>query len=188
MKINEVDPNTLKGSFSDNLIGCRKYLLDEIKLLQTDFSTVYILGSWYGNLSLMLKEDKAFSIEKIINVDTDKTALVTGQEMADKMGYDNIEVMNKDANALDYRQLGSTGLVINQSVVNISTREWFDNIPANTMVAISARNNDPGAVTKFDELRDFVKSYPMKKILYSGKRIFTDPETKYDCYLLIGMK
>ena len=104
------------------------------------------------------------------------------------LGYKFIEPMYKDANDLDYRLLGPNGLVINQSCTNIEGTDWFTNIPSGTMVAVTARNNDLDAVNQFESIYNLSEKYPLSKILYANKKEFQDPETQYDCYLLIGIK
>jgi hypothetical protein len=136
----------------------------------------------------MIQKDDDIGFDRIINVDTDKEAIETGSEIIEKLGYDFIESMYKDANQLDYRQLGPDGLVINSSCNNINNDGWFDNIPAGTLVALSGRNNDPKSINNFESMYDLAETYPLSKILYAGKQNFTDPETDYDCYLLIGLK
>ena len=186
--LTEVNPNTLQGSEGPGLNECRQYLLDKLKEITTDFDTIYILGSWYGNLSMMIEKDNDINFDRIINVETDKEALETGQEVINKLGYQFIEPMLKDANELDYRQLGKKGLVINQSCTNIEGNDWFTNIPKGTIVALTARNNDDKATNQFNSVYDLVERYPLDNILYAGKSNFEDPETPYDCYLVIGTK
>jgi hypothetical protein len=96
--------------------------------------------------------------------------------------------MQKDANDLDYRQLGADGLVINFSTTNIEGSDWFDHIPKGTMVVLKGRNNDEGAVNKFTNLDEFRTKYPLTKTLYSGSLNLQDRTTDYDCYLVIGIK
>lgn len=187
-ELTEVNPNTLKGSEGPGLNECRQYLLDKLKEIKTDFDTIYILGSWYGNLSMMIEKDEDISFDRIINVELDNIALTTGQEIIDQLGYEFIEPMHKDANELDYRQLGTNGLVINQSCTNIKGDDWFKNIPEGTMVALTARNNDEKATNQFDSVYDLVERYPLTNILYAGKNDFSDPETPFECYLVIGTK
>ena len=146
------------------------------------------LGSWYGNASLILSLDKRFDFDKIINVETDRFMLKISQKLADMMGDGRIEPMLKDANKLDYRQLGQNGLVINFSCGNISGTNWFDNIPPGTTVLLSGRNNDRGAVNHYKNLKDFAKEFNLSNRLFVGQKTFKDPETEYELYLVIGQK
>lgn len=186
-ELNEVNANTIQGSEGPGLPQFRNWSLDELKKIKNKFDTIYILGSWYGNLSLMIADDD-IGYDRIINVEVDKSVLETGSEIAEKLGYQFIESMHKDANKLDYRMLGDDGLVINQSCTDIAGDGWFKNIPDNTMVLLTGRNNNPKAIKQFSSAGDLAETFPLSKILYAGKKGFTDPETEYDGYLLIGIK
>lgn len=186
--INEVHPDTLQGSFLPTLETYRKTVLKILKNYQTKFDVIYILGSWYGNLSLLIDEDPDFEVGKIINVESDEEKLKAGYVLARKRGIDNIEPMLKDANQLDYRQLTDNSLVINQSVGNIQGNNWFKNIPDGTLVLINARNNDSGAVNKFERLESFAESFPMQEMIFAETKKFVDPETDYQCFILLGKK
>jgi hypothetical protein len=135
---------------------------------------------------MSINADIAFN--KIINVDIDKRVLTVGKRLADLLGDSRLEFMQKDANTLDYRQLGDDGLVINFSTTNIEGSDWFDKIPKGTMVVLKGRNNDEGAVNKFRTLDEFQTKYSLTKTLYSGSLTLKDRTTDYDCYLVIGIK
>ena len=188
MRISEVSPNTVEGSFSKDLIISKLWLIRELKKIQPTFVTIYILGSWYGNLSLLMIDDN-LGFDRIINIDTDESVLRQSDDMAEKLGIsDRITSMCKDANLLDYRHLGGNGLVINTSCNNIKGNDWFNNIPKGTMVALQGRDTDPGSPNIFDDIDSFVKAYPLGKMLFSGKLRLKDPETNYRRFMVIGMR
>ena len=164
------------------------WLIRSLKSISPKFGTIYILGSWYGNLSLLIL-DKHLAFDKIINVDINKSALRKGDSMTDKISKpDRIESMCKDANKLDYQQLGKDGLVINTSCNNIPGKDWFNHIPKGTMVALQGRNLDPKAVNHYDDLNSFLDTYPCSELLHAKEIELEDPETKYSRYMLIGIK
>lgn len=188
MRVGEISPNTVKGSFSDDLIISKLWLIHHLRDIKNDFSTIYILGSWFGNLGLLMTA-KHIKFDKIINVEVDKNVLNIGRELSDKLGISNkIERMLKDANSLDYRQLDNNSVVINTSCNNIENEGWFDNIPKGTLVVLQGRNNDPGAVNQHETLEQFMQEYPLSEILYKGKVELEDPEVRYDRFMLIGHK
>jgi SAM-dependent methyltransferase len=176
MSFNVFSPKNLKGSFTDDLIASKLWLIRETSKIHKDFKTIYILGSWYGNMSIFLFKKHNIKFDKIINVDINKSKLKTGQELADKLGIaDKIEPMVKDANTLDYRQAVSPSLVINTSCNDMENAGWFDNIPKGTLVALQTR----------DETLD---EYDFSKVLYQGDRKLKDPETAYTRHMVIGIK
>ncbi len=188
MRLYEVNPNTLKGSLGPGLVDSKFWLLTELSSIKQNFDSIYILGSWYGTMSVMLALDPRIDYDKLINVETNRRYLRTSEKFVRLAGESNIESMLKDANNLDYRQLDINGLVINTSCGNIAGSKWFDRIPKGTLVALQGRNNDPAAANQFDSLKDFVNTYRLRNILFQGQKNFKDPETAFESYLLIGTR
>lgn len=187
MQINEVNKIDFKGSMGPGLIPSKFWALTMLSKFKKDFDVVYVLGSWYGNTSLLLSMDYRFTIGKIINVETNKSMLKISDQLARLQGYDNIEPMLRDANRLDYRQLNKNSLVINFSCNNIQGQDWFKNIPKGTFILLSGRNNDEQSVNQFENFESFVNNYKLSKTLFAGEKEFKDPETKYNLYLVIGI-
>ena len=161
-------------------------MLDELARIQDKFSLVYILGSWYGNLSLYMKLSPVVRSDKIINVETDPGFVAQSRRMLDHIGAKNVQHMIKDANDIDYRQLEPDGVIINTSLTDMPGRDWFDNIPSGTLVALQARDHDPGQ--KFSGPQDILDKFPMREILYQGELDLQDPETSYTRFMVIGRK
>jgi len=178
MRLLEFAPLTLAGSFHRSLIFNKLWLISELSRFKDRFSTIYVLGSWYGNMSLLLARSN-IQYDQIINVDRDARVVRAGQAIAEKMGLaDGIRAIAGDANSLDYGDLDSNSLVINTSCYEIKNTGWFDRIPAGTMIALETR-------TDVDEDLD---DYELSNVLYQGSRELTDPETDYISILKIGIK
>lgn len=183
MRIDEINliefsPPTLSGSFHRGLVFNKLWLIRELEKIKDNFSTIYILGSWYGNLSILLSRSDV-TYEKIINVDSDNKVVKIGHKLAKSLRIDsNIEPMVKDANELDYRQLDSDGLVINCSCHDMDGSDWFHNIPDGVMVVLQTR----------DDVDCDLDDFQFSKILYDGSKVLRDPETKYISLLRIGIK
>lgn len=177
---------SLQGSFTHDLIKSKVWLLDELTKIQNNFSTVYVLGSWFGNLALYMTLDPEVRAQKIINVDVNPKWLAQSQRMLKRVGARNVEHMLQDANQLDYRQLGSNGVVINTSLTDMDGREWFDRIPSGTVVVMQARDQDPG--NQFGSADDILEKFPLSQVSYSGSLQLQDPETPYSRFMVIGTK
>jgi hypothetical protein len=176
MRLYEFSPNTLAGSFTDDLVISKLWLISEVGKIQKNFNTIYILGSWYGNLSLLLVKNSNIKCKKIINIDVDQDVELIGNNLAKKLGVDNkIKSMYKDANLIHYKQTNLSNLIINTSVNDMKNNGWFDNIPLGTLVALQNRGKT------LDEFKFTEK-------LYSDKRELKDPETEYTRYMVIGYK
>jgi hypothetical protein len=178
MRLVEFSPLTLQGSFESGLILNKLWLLHELQKIQDQFSTIYILGSWYGNMSLLLAKSR-IQYDHIVNVDSDPRVVRGSQRIARAMGLDDrIEPMVQDANKLDYRQLDEDGLVINTSCHDMENQGWFDRIPQGVLVALQSR----------DDVDHDLDQYDLSRVLYQGTRKARDPETRYRSLLRIGVK
>jgi len=183
-KLDEASPDTIEGSFTEDLIRSKAWLTKHVlKIMQNQnidhFNTIYVLGSWYGNMGLFL-HNSPIKFDKLINVDVDKEAVEVGKRLSDKMGIDNIEHMVKDVNRLDYRQIKEPSLVINTSANDMEgTNYWLMEIPEGTLVAIQSRE---GPLELFD------KRYPLSETLYLDKLDLEDPEEPYTRFMKIGVQ
>jgi len=178
MKLVEFSPPTLRGSFESGLILNKLWLIHELKKIKDQFSTIYILGSWYGNMSILLNRS-GIEYDHIVNVDTDPRVMRGSQRITRILDIDDrIEPMVRDANRLDYRQLDPDGLVINTSCHDMANRGWFDHIPSGVLVALQSR----------DDVDHDLDQYDLSRTLYQGRRKARDPETRYTSVLRIGVK
>jgi len=184
--LDESSGYSLAGSFTRDLTASKVWLLSELERIQQDFSAVYILGSWYGNLALYMTLEGRIQADKIVLVEKDKKFLSTSKKLLDLAGADNVEYMLADSNKLDYRQLGEEGVVINTSLTDMLGRAWFLNIPVGTLVVMQGRDHDPNR--SFESTQDIVDHFPLTEVLYHGRMQLRDPETEYTRYMVIGRK
>jgi hypothetical protein len=184
--LDESSGYSLAGSFTRDLTASKVWLLTELERIQQDFSAVYILGSWYGNLAVYMKLQPGITADKIILVEKNKEFLTTSRKLLDLAGADNVEYMLADSNKLDYRQLGDAGVVINTSLTDMPGRSWFLNIPEGTLIVLQARDHDSNR--SFSSTQDIIDRFPLSEVLYHGSMQLRDPETKYTRYMVIGRK
>ena len=185
-KLAESSGYTLAGSFTRDLIASKVWLLNQLARIAPRVGTVYVLGSWYGNHGVLLALDPIIRYKRLINVETNRQFLQASRRIQDYVGMNNTEYMLADANTLDYRQLGSDGVVINTSLTDMPGQAWFDHIPAGTLVAMQSRDHDPG--NEAHSTQDIMDRYPLSEIIYDGKLELADPETAYTRYMVIGIK
>lgn len=184
----KISPNTLKGSFSNDLIIRKLWAVDEISKISDHFKTIYVLGSWYGNMGFVIAKSSNIKFSKLYNVDNDSKVLDDSEDLYRVADIENSNFLNMDANKLKYRNAKDSNLVINTSTNNIKGNQWFKNIPDGSLVLLQGRNNDPGAVNTFKSLKDFKNFYPLKKILYAGSIDLEAAEADYESYMVIGIK
>jgi hypothetical protein len=185
-KVNESSGYSLSGSFTNDLTTSKVWLLNELAKIAPTVDTVYVLGSWYGNLALYMHLQPTFDYERVINVEKDSGMLTQSRRMLDHVGAERVESMLKDANDLDYRQLGDRGVVINTSLTDMPGNAWFENIPTGTIVVMQARDQDPGV--KYSSVQDIIDKFPLNQVYYTGTLDLQDPETSYQRFMVIGRK
>ena len=185
-KLEESSGYTLAGSFTRDLIASKVWLLTELARIAPQVGTIYVLGSWYGNLGVLLALDPVVRYKKLINVETNPKFLQASQRIQDYMGLSNTEYMLKDANDLNYQQLGDDGVVINTSLTDMSGQAWFDHIPSGTLVVMQSRDHDPGRAAH--STQDITDQFPLSEVVYDGQLKLADPETRYTRYMTIGIK
>jgi len=188
--VRESSGYTLSGSYTPDLVFSKLWLARELNsiLKKQNIDSVpvaYILGSWYSNLSTILRKTST-PIQHIVDVERNKDWLATGKQIQQDMGIDGVEYMPADANQIDYRQLQDPGIVINTSTNDmLEHNDWFENIPAGTLVILQGRDQVKREFLSPDDLLDL---YPLENVLYSGTMDLEDPETKYTRSMVIGVK
>ena len=184
--LDESSGSSLDGSFTRDLVFSKLWLMRELARIQPQVSTMYVLGSWYGNLALFLNRYPRVRVDQIINVETNQERLDSGEHLLNQAGAGNVEHMLKDANDLDYRQLDRDSVVVNTSLNDIKGQDWFENIPPGTLVVMQAR--DQVENEQFNSPNDIEQKFPLSQVLYSGSLALEDPETEYTRFMIIGVK
>jgi hypothetical protein len=188
--LREASPDTLPGSFSNDLVASKQWLCNYIKLLQKKsqqpFSTITVLGSWYGNLGLLLDKNNIL-FNKLILIDIDKNKIDISKTALGNMKKYKILQLVQDANDHVYSDEHNQ-LVINTSCNDIVNSSWLENIPARTLVALQGRNALQSALTQTDYIFDFDELFPLQKTLFLKEKQFKDPETEYTRFMKIGIK
>lgn len=188
--IQESSGYSLPGSYTDDLVISKLWLAHELKKIigQSPVPVAYVLGSWYGNMSTILRKMQV-PIDLIIDVEKNAKWLRTGQHIQHKMGIQGVEPLAADANSIDFDQLGDPGVVINTSTNDMPDKGWFDNIPPGTIVALQGRDHQPpGSEHVYTRPEEILELYPLEKILYQGSKHLEDPETEYNRHMVIGIK
>lgn len=191
--ITESSGYSLPGSYTDDLVISKLWLAHELaKILQQQgidsVPVAYVLGSWYGNMSTILRKMNV-PIDTIIDVEKNKAWLYQGQQIQRAMGIKGVEPMAADANEIEFDQLGDPGVVINTSTNDMPDHGWFDHIPTGTIVALQGRDHQPpGSEHVYTKPEEILEIYPLEKVLYQGSRQLEDPETEYNRHMVIGIK
>jgi len=183
---NEASPNTLEGSFTDDLVESKLWLCSKLKegLGNSCARTIYILGSWYGNLALFIQlSDIVF--DKIVLVDTDPKVLkISDTLLRPQFEPGKLVFINSNATDVVY---DCPGIVINTSV-NDMDYSWYDIVPKGMRVVVQARNGTESAHTRIADMEQFDDMFPMQIVSYLGSKELSDPETEYTRFMKIGKR
>ena len=184
-ELNEISPMTFQGSLTPDLLTSKVWLCNNLKKLgRKKFSTIYVLGSWYGAMAVTL--DKCgIEFEKIINVDSDQKHIDISNKLLSALGL-NHQCIQGDANKLKYKHLDKNSLIINTSTNDIEGEQWFDRIPEGTLIAVQSRNNVD--TPKYQTLRELDQEFFLTDTLFLDELTLKDPETQYQRFMKIGIK
>jgi len=187
-ELQEASPDTLPGSFSDDLVISKQWLCNYIKLLQKQykFNTITTLGSWYGNLAMFLDQNK-IRFNKLIMLDIDPDKLSISQTSIGNLNPYKILTLERDANDHVYSKTPDQ-LIINTSCNDMQQNGWLDRIPAGSLVALQARNSVQLVPVVTKDIYEFDEVFPLAKTLVLKQRTLQDPTTVYQRFMKIGIK
>jgi hypothetical protein len=184
--IDEASPNTLEGSFTPDLVESKKWLCDMLAkgLGGKNAGTIYVLGSWYGNMGIFLQEAD-IKFDELVLVEPNEEWLRQSKKLLDKVNRDGkIVFLNQKAEDIVYEK---PGVVINTSC-NETGPIFLTKVPDNMLCLLQARNNIGEATINTDSLEEFDELFNLSKVYYTGEKTLNVPETEYARYMKIGRK
>ena len=186
----EASPSTLGGSFTPDLVTSKLWLARKVRALMTKtrvkkYKTVYVLGSWFGNMAIFLQQ-KGVEFDQIVLVDINKDWMKISKELLEPIA-NKLDTVVQDANKITYSDQQPI-LVINTSCNEMPNEGWLDHIPAGSTVALQARNNVQSVDVKTDTVEEFNNQFPLSDVFYLGQRNLKDPEVDYKRFMKIGIK
>lgn len=184
--VNEASPNTLEGSFTPDLVESKTWLCEKLAqgLKGKNAGTIYILGSWYGNMAIFLKQ-AGIKFDKLVLVEPNEDWLRQSKRLLDKINNDGkIVFLNQKAEDIVYDK---PGVVINTSC-NETGPVFLTKVPDNMLCLLQARDNVDKVAINTDSLSEFDELFNLSKVYYTGEKTLNDPETEYTRYMKIGRK
>lgn len=186
----EASPSTLGGSFTPDLVTSKLWLARKVRALMTktnveQYKTVYVLGSWFGNMAIFLQQ-KGVKFERIVLVDINRDWMEISKELLEPIAA-KLEIKIEDANKLKYPDQQPI-LVVNTSCNEMKNEGWLERIPAGSTVALQARNSVQSVDVETNTIEEFNNKFPLSDVFYLGKRKLQDPEVSYQRFMKIGIK
>lgn len=183
-KVVEASPDTVLGSLTDDLNDSKKWLTEVLKkgLKGRNPGTIYVLGSWYGNMGLYL-DGYDIDFDKLVLVETDEEKLLTSGIVLDKIkDTGKLVLIHQSADDMVYE---SPGIIINTSC-NETGPGFLKNVPEGMLCVLQARNSISNVMTQTNTLDEFVDQFPLGRNYYKEAKTFRDPETAYERFMVIG--
>lgn len=184
-------------------IRSKVWLVEELKKLDLELGTVYLLGGWYATLGPLFK-DHQLKIEKLRSFDVDpKCTPIAGRmnkdwEMQDwKFKATTFDIHDLNYELATYTTVNSKGetatlnevpnTLINTSCEHIENfDDWFKKIPQGRLLILQSNDyfDNDQHVNCVKNLEDFKNKVPLSEILYEGELDLG----LYKRFMLIGYK
>jgi hypothetical protein len=183
-EVTEASPNTLEGSFTPDLVESKTWLAEMLAkgLKGKNAGTIYVLGSWYGNMGIFLQQ-AGVQFDKLVLVEPDEEALMRSKDLLQQIGDEGkLILIHQKAEDAVYEK---PGVVINTSC-NETGPVFLTKLPDNMLCLLQARNNNENTLFPTEDEEDFIDYFPLEKVYYTGKKKLEDPEVNYVRYMKIG--
>lgn len=175
-------------AFSNGQIDSKIWLCQELEKLEWSSNLTHVYGGWYGILSFLLLSREKFIVKRIESFDVDPSC----ESIADMIN-NNWVIKNWQfkAHTADCDLIDKTppDLIINTSSEHFDSMTWFNNIPKGKRVIIQGNNmphNDH--FVHSESLNQFIETYPLSDIVYSGSIDFKYPEWTFTRFMIMGYK
>lgn len=184
MKFFSVD----KDSFSNGQIDSKLWLCQELERVFESIDNIWIYGGWYGITAFLLRSRNNLKINKIRSYDFDPVC----ESVADMINENwvmkdwQFKAFTEDCNLIKPKDVD---LIVNTSTEHFDSKDWWNNIPKGTAVALQG-NNMPHEDHKIstESLDDFAKEYPVDRLMYRGSLDFKYPTWSFTRFMIIGIK
>jgi ADP-Ribosyltransferase in polyvalent proteins len=183
-EVTEASPNTLEGSFTPDLVESKTWLAEMLAkgLKGKNAGTIYVLGSWYGNMGIFLQQ-AGVQFDKLVLVEPDEEALMRSKDLLQQIGDEGkLILIHQKAEDVVYEK---PGVVINTSC-NETGPVFLTKLPDNMLCLLQARNNNENTLFPTEDEEEFVDYFPLETVYYTGKKQLEDPEVNYVRYMKIG--
>jgi hypothetical protein len=183
-EVTEASPNTLEGSFTPDLVESKTWLAEMLAkgLKGKNAGTIYVLGSWYGNMGIFLQQ-AGVKFDKLVLIEPNEKWLMHSKELLDTLNDEGkLVLIHQKAEDAVYEK---PGVVINTSC-NETGPVFLTKLPDNMLCLLQARNNVDSVLIETDSLEEFTELFSLNKTYYTGEKTLTDPTTEYDRYMIIG--
>lgn len=187
-------------AFSSGQVGSKLWLCEQLEPIlasrKSQHDVAWIYGGWHGVLGFMLlTRAKLAASFKVRSFDVDPTCANVANTICENWVWREwqFRAFTADCNELNPSEGSDYGppptIVINTSVEHFGGREWFEKIPAGTLVVLQASDFEhDGAVSLFATEEKLADAFPLSEKLYSGKMKFDYGSWSFHRLMLIGVR
>jgi len=171
-------------SYNEGQWQSKIWAVEELnKFIDNSYKECAIIGSWYGLFSYLLAES-GFN-KTILNIEIDDVCNKIAKQLKihDNINYKTVDGIEdfKNHNFFDR-------IVVCTSCEHIDNEELyftFKQKNPNMLMCLQSNNyyEVDSHINCYDTLEDFIKSLPLKNILYAGTKNY---KNKYDRFMVIG--
>ena len=187
--------------FADGQVKSKLWLCRELeRILQGEKAqTIWTLGGWAGLLPFLLFSRERLKIKQMLSFDQNPLCAPQAVALNNAWScqYNLFHARTGDANLLNYKDLSFLGegvfftpdIIINTAVEHFHSGKWYENIPEGKIIAIQScdlKHEEHVALCRSEE--ELKKKFPLKKIFFSGKLLFSYEKTSFSRYMIIGKK
>jgi hypothetical protein len=186
----KIDADAFSAGQIESKIWAAEQLELVIKELNTGPLRMYVLGGWYSLLHFILSVRKNIDIDYCRSVDLDPIVSYNANKINNAWEIKDwkFRAYPFDANNVNYTQ-EKINCVINTSTEHFNNNNWFKNIDKGTLVLL--QSNDlliDEHVSRPDSLDDFIKTYLLTSLKFSGTMNFQFKNMSYNRHMIIGVK
>jgi hypothetical protein len=185
------------SAFSHGQIHSKLWLCEEIEKFITKPVNVAILGCWYNILGFMMVTRNKNLYSYIHGVDFNQDAISVANKICDAWMINDDQKIKNQCYHVSNIEFYNYDIIINTSVEDIISMQWYENIWSNKIVCLQSNNLTPDKVSKYSgwnivnpnpDIETFKNKYPMSEILFEGEKEFDYGDLKYSRYMIIGKK
>jgi hypothetical protein len=183
-------------AFSAGQIESKIWAAEQLESIVNDLNIsplrMYVLGGWYSLLHFILSVRKNIDIEYCRSVDLDPIASYNANKINNAWEIKDwkFRAYPSDANKLEYTyDTDKINCVVNTSSEHFKSKLWYSLIPKGTLVLL--QGNDlkiSDHVSRPKSLNDFIKTYPLTDLKFSGTMNFQFKNMSYNRHMIIGIK
>lgn len=176
-------------AFSAGQISSKLWAAEELELCLDEIGkyplNIYMLGGWYATLYFILKIRNNLEITECRSFDLDPEVCINANTLNARWESDawQFKSFPKDVNTIEYPS--TVNCVINTSSEHMDSNDWFDNIPAGTLVLIQSNDLEIDEhVNTVQSIRELKAKYPLTKYYFAGSMNLEH----YTRFMIIGLK